>query len=203
MPRRGERKITQFAYRVEGQEIVVPVWVVDGDKRTFFRAIYNPFHIELEDSDIDHLRVSVQAEVDRYAKLDWKPYLYIHSKVDADRQHASQSTTIEGYLIATTADGTELSVRASSPNFDDDLETLMSYPWTDKFAHPPQKGRPKTGPFRWNQYSKGPNDQFGALLPADATSYAKVKRLIAENRASAEHLLTLMEGLDDHEKPVV
>ena len=211
MTRRGEKKFDTFHFTVEGETIDVPVWRVDASDRLrfdsgtgmriYFRAEYEPFHIQLQNTDINILRTEIEKEVRSRYSIKWDLFVMV-SIDDASGVYDSGegiSFSWSWYAVGTRPDGKVVHMKVPEPTKCmfckedhehhegvDHKKGTWDGRWvpTYKFSgREPKEGLPDTGRTKERSYSS--KEKTSSLIPAtveNVETLLKFEKAIASLR---------------------
>ena len=197
MPKRGERKFTEFVYNMpDNTEVKIPVKIVTSSDKTTFRAESDALDISLSNPDINKLRDEVGALVkDRYT-IQWTPYFYVDMALKKNYSPSfyymgtGDRVTLTGILRGAAPDGSIVWLRVDLPRDirTGDLETLAK--WSGEvriYGARPQTDPPPEGP-SIDKFS-GEIGGYACLLPVSVESIKKIRGLFdLEDAQKAEML---------------
>lgn len=179
MPR-GEKKMDDFRFDIEGQKIVVPVWLVkqggkyEEQRSVYFRAKYEVAGMDENDTDINKLRQTMLKKITDWYKIEWNLYIMVNTYEYCDREGQHVFFGYKFYLLGKRPDGRECFMEVPEPW--SGADTFKGEKWLDENGfwngkwrpefryglQEPRDGRPEEGQreSNWN------NEPMRSLLPA-------------------------------------
>lgn len=182
MPQRGTRKIDQFKFRIENEDIVVPVYLIKGNYRedtTTFMVKYDKANIEMTDTNIDTLRKNIEKEIRQWYNIDYELFILLKTGHTDNREGQELSFSYKFYAIGKRPDGQQVFTEVPDPDSLNALEATWNGVWgKESYGHAPHMGKPSTGEDSWDHSVK-------TLLPATVETVEAILKFDRALRALA------------------
>jgi hypothetical protein len=184
MRKRGTRRIDEFRFRIENEDIVVPVYLIKGDKyeTTTFMVKYDKANIEMTDTNIDTLRKNIEKEIRQWYNIDYK--LFISVKVGHEDSRNGQELTFsyEFYIVGKRPDGQTVHKHVPEPDSLNALQATWDGVWNKNYSYgnsSPCLGEPMIGEDPWSK-------AITTILPATVENVEAILKFDRALRSLAE-----------------
>jgi hypothetical protein len=184
MSSRG-KKVFTILWEQDGREIAVPVklctkadGIYENNKGAFyFRAVYKPAQISLEDTDAEKLKEKVKEALDAWVTVRWEIYMRVKingGREGSDDQGFKVKIGIDFYAVGTHDDGTIVHQQIPQPDKLPETPNEEVTDFTRWGSHTPDKGMPDSG---YNDFKDGHwryrdhKPETKALVPATQATY--------------------------------
>ena len=198
---RGEKKMDDFRFDIEGQKIVVPVWLVkvggkyEDQRDVHFRAKYDVAGMDECDTDINKLRQTMLKKITDWYKIEWSLHIMVKTNEHRDNEAQRIYFGYEFYMLGKRPDGRECFTKVPEPWSGGDVfkgekwrdeQGFWTGKWRPEYRYDtePRDGRPGEG----QEDSHWANRTMNSLLPATVETVNAVLAFEMKLKALGEEM---------------